>query len=193
MPNFDRAQNTATHFLLQQDLDSLYIDVRRFKLPTNYYIESMQNFCQMTGADIEELRRINEGACLLRPDAHNRIILYDDELSNEQRKHWGIVHELGHALLGHTSDDRDSEVEAHFFAAQIVAPEIVLCEIAKRQGSLSSNELLGVFNISAEAAAKRIRTLNRRCGYNSAQIDLQLLDKFSPVLEREFSFRKRVS
>lgn len=192
MPDFDRAQNTATRFLLQQELDSLYIDIRKLKLPPNTFTESMQKFCLMTGASIGELRNINEGACLLKQDGCI-IILYDDEIPNEQRKHWGIAHELGHALLGHISDDRDSEIEAHFFAAQIVAPEIVLWDICKRKGSLSSSDLCLSFNMSAESATKRIQTMKRRQCYNSGKIDKQLLQKFMPILNTKFPAYRHVS
>lgn len=192
MPDFDRAQNTATLFLLQQNLSSLYIDVRNFKLPPNTFIESMQNFCSMTGASIEDLRAINEGACLLR-QAGSEIILYDDEISNEQRKHWGIIHELGHAFLGHPNDSRAFEIEAHFFAAQVVSPEIVLWDICKRKGSLSDSDLYLSFNMSYEAASKRIQTMKRRQRYNSGDIDKQLLQKFKPILDAKFPAYRHVS
>ena len=48
-PDFDRAQNTATALLVQQNLTSLHIDVRDFHLKPGIIIDSIQNFCRITG------------------------------------------------------------------------------------------------------------------------------------------------
>ena len=191
-PDFDKAQNAATNLLLQQEIRSLYIDVRDFKLPDNIFIDSIQKFCSMTGFPIAELDGKNiDGACLLKMET-NRIILYDDTVENEQRKHWGICHELGHVCLDHTDDNRESEIEAHFFAAQLVMPEIVLWDIYKRKGSLTDYDLYDSFNASYIAANKRIDTLQRRGRFNSNEKDQLLLEKFRPILDREFSMRRDV-
>lgn len=185
-PDFDKAQNAATKLLLKQDINSLFIDVRNFSLPEAVFIESMQNFCDVTGFPISKLNNEHiDGACLLK-QGKARIILYDDSIVNNSRKHWGIAHELGHVFLNHTNDNRESEIEAHFFAAQLIAPEIVLLELCKRKGSLFGCDLPAYFNISYEAAAKRIATLSHRSTYNYADIDRQLLQKFTPIINREF-------
>lgn len=190
-PNFEKAQNMATRLLLEQNLDSLFIDVRKFMFSNNITIDSMQNFCNLTGYPISDLKVNNiDGACTLIRGKH-RILLYDDSVSNDARKHWGIIHELGHVYLGHTCDDSKSEIEAHFFAAQIVTPEIVLWDIYKRQGQLTNLDVFSWFNVSYESAGKRIKTMNRRHRYNVGDIDKQLLNKFSPILDRElFQYTK---
>ena len=192
-PDFEKAQNAATNLLLQQNIDSLFIDVRNFTLPDSIHIDTMQNFCKLTNYPISSLDNgAIDGACLLRKGPH-RIILYDEGIPNEQRKHWGIAHELGHAVLGHVDDNKEAEIEAHFFAAQLIAPEIVLLEICKRQGRLSDHDLFSHFNLSYEAAAKRIQTLRHRYCYNYGAMDKQLLEKFSPILDRETSIGRWVS
>lgn len=192
-PDFDKAQNAATELILRQDIKDLYIDVRDFALPPNVIIVSIQEFSRNTGFDITELeRRCVDGACLVNERGFS-FIFYDNRIQNEQRKHWGIAHELGHVFLMHTDDDKKSEIEAHFFAAQIVTPEIVLWDICKRQGSLYDYELLNCFNVSAEAASKRISTLKRRNRYNYALQDRQLSAKFAPIVDRKFPIRERVS
>ena len=192
-PDFERAQNTATELLLQQDIKSLYIDVRDFKLPDCIHIDSIQNFCSLTGFPSTELADGNiDGACLLKKGPH-RIILYDDQIENEQRKHWGICHELGHVFLDHSDDNKESEIEAHFFAAQIVMPEIVLWDILKRKGSITDYDIYESFNVSYMAANKRIDTLQRRSRFNSSLRDKQLLEKFKPLLDQEFSWKYEVS
>ena len=192
-PDFDRAQNAATELLLNQTIDSLYLDARNFILPDGIIIDTVQNFSELTQCPITELGIGSiDGACLLQQGSH-QIILYDDTIRNEQRKHWGIIHELGHACLGHSRDDRKDEIEAHFFAAQLVSPEIVLIDICKRRGHLSDYDLYNNFNLSLEAAQKRIRTLQQRSCYNSGEIDRKLLEKFTPVLDRSFTFRSNAS
>lgn len=183
-PDFEKAQNTATKILLQQNITGFFIDVRTFSTANNIIIDSMQNFCKLTGFSLSNFKKNKmAGACLVKEDGCN-IILYDDSMPNNARKHWGIAHELGHIVLDHTRDSRTEEIEAHFFAAQIVTPEIVLMEFAKRLGRLSATDLPYYFNISYEAACRRIGTLNRRCIYSSSQIDLQLLEKFSPLMHQ---------
>ena len=184
-PDFDRAQDAATALLVQQNLHSLYIDIRDFCLPSNVIIDSIQNFCKCTGLSLSDFNTQNlDGACTIKCDGKN-LILYDDDISYEPRKHWGIAHELGHVYLGHTNDDRNSEIEAHFFAAQVVTHEIVLLSMAKRQGHLWGHELPGYFNISWEAAEKRISCLKRRRNYNYGKNDRLLEAYFSPILDRE--------
>lgn len=188
-PDFDRAQDTATALLLQQDLYTLHIDVREFHLPQNIIIDSLQNFCELTGYPITELNtQCFEGACTIKYEGKN-LILYDDDIAYEPRKHWGIAHELGHVYLGHTSDNRRAEIEAHFFAAQLVTPEIVLLNMAKRQGHLFGRELPEHFNISWEAAEKRVSGISRRYCYNYGDNDRLLEARFAPILDRELSPR----
>lgn len=192
-PDFDRAQDTATTLLLQQDLCSLHIDVRNFSLPSNIIIDSIQNFCKCTGQPLSDFRAQHfEGAYTVKY-AGKRLILYDDDISYEPRKHWGIAHELGHIFLEHTNDDRTSEIEAHFFAAQLVTPEIVLLNMAKRQGHLFGHELPTHFNISWEAAEKRISCLNKKYGYSYGEIDKLLESHFSPILDKELPANTLVS
>lgn len=192
-PDFDRAQDTATALLLQQDLYTLHIDAREFHLPPNIIIDSIQNYCEITGTPISSFSAKSlEGACTVRYEGKN-IILYDDSISYEPRKHWGIAHELGHVYLGHTVDNREAEIEAHFFAAQLVAPEIVLLNMKKRQGHLYGYELLDHFNISGEAAEKRVSCLKKRWGYNYGVNDQLLEARFSPILDKELHPRILVS
>lgn len=191
--DFDRAQNAATELLLNQTINSLYLDVRNFVLPEGVIIDTVQNFSELTQCPIAELGiGPIDGACLLQ-HGQRKIILFDDTIPNEQRKHWGIAHELGHACLGHSHDDRKDEVEAHFFAAQLLSPEIVLVDIRRRQGYISEYDLFNNFNLSLEAAKKRIHTLQKRPCYNSGEIDWRLLEKFTPVLNRGFAFCSNAS
>ena len=89
-PDFEKAQNAATELLLGQNIDSLYIDARNFKLPSNIIIDSIQNFSQLTHYPLSLLNTDKIDGALVLSQGNKKIILYDDDISNEQRKHWGI-------------------------------------------------------------------------------------------------------
>lgn len=190
-PDFDRVQNTATKLLLQQDLDSLFIDVRSFTFDRKIHIDSVQNYANTVHRPLSDFVCDEFSGCCVIPCPRCNLVLFDDWEPNAYRKHWGIVHEIGHIYLDHSKDGEKEEKEANFFAAQIVAPEIVLCDIRNRQGSICTDDLLAYFNISHEAAVKRISTLNRRYCYNNSAIDQLLLSKFSPILDSELSTSHR--
>lgn len=180
-PDFDFAQNTATKLLLNQDITSLFVDIRQFDLGHNIKIDTIQNYSKVTGTPLIDLHTESiTGAIVCKKHGIN-LILYDDDEPNERRKHWGITHEVGHVYLNHENDDRKSEIEAHFFAAQVVAPEIVLWGIVKEKSLLTSDDLYNHFNISHEAADKRISTLKKRGYYNYGAIDKELFSKYVPL------------
>lgn len=186
-PDFDRAQNEATKLLLRQKINSLFIDVRKFTFDRRIIIDSVQHYAHILDRPISNFICDEFSGCCVIPHPRCNLVLYDDWEPNEYRKHWGIVHEVGHVYLEHDIDDEKEEKEANFFAAQIVAPEIVLHAILARKGTLSKEDLLMRFNISHEAAVKRISTLNKRPCYNNSNIDKMLLSKFSPVLDIELT------
>jgi Zn-dependent peptidase ImmA (M78 family) len=186
-PNFDLAQNTATKLLLDQNINELFVDVRDFHLRDDIVIDTMQHYCSVTGISVSNLQlHAVQGALTIKKYGKS-IVLYDDSIANSRRKHWGIVHELGHIYLGHEEDSRTFEIEAHFFAAQVVAPEIVIVELTLRNQGLSALELYNNFNISFEAAQKRLRTLRNRGCWSSGDIDHALLNKYKPFLARCFN------
>ena len=97
------------------------------------------------------------------------MIVYDDRVRNDQRIRWTIAHELGHIFLGHlvefemTALNRSGlspeqygilEVEAHWFAAELLAPRPVvsLFDFEKSPTGISL-----ICDISPQAAAKRLK------------------------------------
>lgn len=182
-PDFNKAQNSATELLLSQNVSGLYIDVRQFELPKSIIIDSAQNFCRITGFQAKNLENCNiDGACTLKRGNTN-IVLYDDSMVNDQRKHWGIAHELGHIYLEHQTDQPICEIEAHFFAAQVTMTEIALIKICQLQGGrITANDIYCNFNASFEAAQRRIITLNNRDCWSSGCLDKQLEKMLSPYI-----------
>lgn len=190
-PDFSKAYNEATNLLLEQSFDSLYIDVRKFKFTgKKIIIDSVQHYANIVRRPVADFTcKEISGCCVLKKYGYN-IILYDNSGCCEERKHWGIVHEVGHIYLNHTSDGNIEEIEANFFAAQIVTPEIVLIDFAKMQGGrLSSNDIHENFNCSIESSCKRINTLkSNRWSYNA--YDKRLSLKFKPILKHYFNNKR---
>lgn len=183
-PDFDRAQNAATELLLRQNITGLFVDVRNFTFDRRIIIDTVQHYASVTHRPVSDFTCDEfSGCCVLR---HLRcsVILYDNMEENEPRKHWGITHEVGHVYLNHENDGGINEIEAHFFAAQIVTPDIVLYEILKRKGSITTQDIASHFNASLSSAHKRINTLMRRQGWSSAERDKMLLKKFEPYIDQ---------
>ena len=191
-PDFQRAQTEATKLLLRQDVNQLKIDVRRFKYDKRIIIDSVQHYAALVKQDIScFITKEFNGSCLLKyKDRGLFIVLYDENEPNEEKKHWGITHEIGHIYLGHEKDDDIEEIEAHFFAAQIIAPEIVLLYFAKlNHGHLESYDIYSNFNCSLQAAQKRIKTLSSY-HWSNTLYDQQLLSKFKPLVEKQFAYKQ---
>ena len=184
-PNFSKAQSEATKLLLQQDLDSLHIDIRKFTFDKNIVIDSIQNYASIVNKPISNFVCSEFSGCYVIkiPSKDINIILYDDNEELEERKHWGIVHEVGHIYLNHTNDDRIEEIEAHYFAAQIVMPEIALVYMANHiKKAINPYILCYYYNCSFEAALRRIKTLSSNV-WSYTENDKKLLDNLKPLID----------
>lgn len=185
-PDFEKAQNAATDLLLQQNLTSLFIDVRRFKFDRRIIIDSIQHFALVTGHPVSDFSCDEFSGCCVIKHPRCNVILYDLLETNDFRKHWGIAHEVGHIYLEHDQDGEIEEIEAHFFVAQITMPEIILQNIWSRTGDLSPIDISGVFNASIDAAVKRLNTFCRRQRFNCGERDKELLRRLNPLIEEVY-------
>ena len=93
------------------------------------------------------------------------IIFYNKENSGNHIR-FSCAHELGHFVLGHKMNlDPESElykkqeVEANYFAAQLLMPEQIIVECRRRNKTITSDFLINNFNVSSKAAEKRLETL----------------------------------
>lgn len=189
-PDFDRAQNAATHLLLKQNIDSLFIDIRNFRFDKKILIDSVQHFAETVNQPLSNFMCDKFSGCCVLPNQRCNVVLFDNSEKNEYRKHWGIAHEIGHLYLEHEKDGEKEEKEAHFFAAQIVMPEIVMYNLSDRCGGLTPEKICGLFNASYDSACKRVGTFQRRSCFSSSKEDKTLLEKFRPILDREYPNEK---
>lgn len=183
-PDFERAQSAATRLLLQQNIRSLRIDIKKLMLDKSILIDSIQHYCIITGTSKEDYTFNGySGAYVLKLKTGHHIILYDED-DSAHRQRWGIAHELGHIYLGHNKDERKQEIEANFFAAQLLMPEIVLRYSKKLKKQLSYNDIVTFFDVSPEAARKRIHTLNNKM-IHFCDEEKALLKKMIGIVEKE--------
>lgn len=182
-PDFELASKTATRLLIKQNLSSLFIDVREFRL-NKITIDTIQHYSEIVGKQVSDFI-CNEisGCFLLKLNNDINIILYNDNEKNKERKHWGIAHELGHIYLNHDIDNDIAEIEANFFAAQLIMPEVVLRELARRRKCIDESFLTNNFNVSLESARKRVATLKRRQSFIPTPLDNMLLHKVAGLLD----------
>lgn len=184
-PDFDAAKYAAANLLLQQNITQLRFDIRQFHFDRKIIIDSIQRYSQITHRPPSDFMGDGiEGVYNVNLSNGYALILYDDTCSNSRRKHWGIVHEVGHIYREHIDDSSANEVEAHFFAAELVAPEAALLYLAERLGKVTVDDVYHLFNISYEAACRRIRTLKHKYFFDASALDKKLLCKLRPWLDQ---------
>lgn len=132
----------------------------------------------------------SEDAAWFRCD-ENDMIIYNDAILSNQRIRFSLAHECGHIKMSHDLDRKDLykiyEMEANFFAAQILMPEQIINELMKRGKKINSDNLMLWFNVSKQAADKRIETLrkvdfSRRTQYEKDN-DRQLVLKYKKFID----------
>jgi len=117
------------------------------------------------------------------------VIVYDERVENSQRIRWTLAHEIGHIVLGHldhfeaTALNRSGltdkqygvlEVEAHWFAAELLAPKIVI----KHFNYHDCREKLSLLcDISGEAVDKRLNKL-KTAEYKYPEAAFRVLKNF---------------
>jgi Zn-dependent peptidase ImmA (M78 family) len=194
-PDFDKCEKMATKLLLMQDIHSLSIDVKSLVFDKNIIIDSIQNYCRITDSPLFAFIKnevLKDGCTLIY--RHNSetvyIVLYNEEIRCKERLNWTLAHEIGHIYLGHKHDGTNEEIEAHYFAAQLLMPEIVIREFKQRCPDCSYEDIYMMFNVSITAAQKRADTIRRKSIYFDGKDEHILLNKCIPFMNQYIRFRK---
>lgn len=182
-PDFDRCEKVATRLLLKQDIESLYVDVLKLKFEKSIFFNTIQNYCAITGARVLDLpggiKALSDG-CTLKKQGTFLVLCNQDALSNRERLNWTLAHEVGHIYLGHETDGETEEIEAHWFAAQLLMQENVLRDMAHINNGLDVWEVSEYFRVSFTAAQKRIHSLTKKCMWFSGEEEIRLLERYRP-------------
>lgn len=165
-PNFKKAYIMANQIIVC----STTMDGFPFKAKALVKEQADIAFCTFEKASIKfglDIRQFGSESAVLMEMNGAHIIFYNQSEAL-YRIRFSILHEFGHYILGHKRNlsYHDAlygvqEVEANCFAAQILMPEQLLRELSKRGMILSEEFIMRVFNVSWEAAEKRINTLAR--------------------------------
>lgn len=163
-PNFKQVYTVANEILLSAET------IATFPFSVTKMIQEMTdiNCCSFKralrhGVDIAKL---GSDSAIIAEHGGMTVIFYNDN-ENEQRVRFSLLHELGHYILNHDKDIQDKsiyskqEIEANCFAAQILMPEQMLMELQRRGKRINQEFLIEYFNVSREAATKRIETMHK--------------------------------
>lgn len=163
-PDFKHAYILANEILLKSQM------INYFPFSVTKVIKEVSDIqcCSFERAhnynvDIEAL---GSEAAILTEYAGKLIIFYNQQ-DIDTRIRFSMMHEVGHYLLGHKLDTNDKdlyerqEIETNFFAAQVLMPEQTLVEIQIRGKRIDVDFLVTSFQVSKEAAVKRIETMQK--------------------------------
>ena len=87
-----------------------------------------------------------------------------------------------HHKLNDSSNYQIQEIEANFFAAQLLMPEQIINELIKRGKRISKENLILWFGVSEQAAIKRLDTLRKidfsKRNYDEKDMDEMIVTKY---------------
>lgn len=204
-PDFKRATKRAYDFLVELGIKALPVDP--FKIvklyDSHWHLLGWNELKIATGKDDPfYLKRDKaEAKTKIIRGTNEYLIVYDESYSRE-RIRWTIAHEIGHILLGHlvyfeeTALNRGGltkrqygvlEVEAHWFAEALLAPNVVLYSY----GIKDSQEIAFLCDISKKSSDKCERHL-RKFYPNDPVVEGTLLRNFYEFFYKE-GFRQSIT
>lgn len=108
-----------------------------------------------------------------------KVVLYNDKLCI-QRIRFSLMHELGHFIMEHKEENKETEMEADAFAANLLAPEAIV----KYQGFYNAPTLSNYFGISIAAANRAMMRTKYWSYWNIDRYEADLLSYLYPKSSR---------
>lgn len=175
-------------------LTLLELNIQEFPIPAKkikckgVMISSYQNYAKKTGLSMDEItlgHELEDAFLLkgLRPGL--TLILYNKEKYGPRMKHT-LWHEIGHVKCDHKKHSEKEEIEAHFFAAQANAPNVLIKTIAKRGYKIDVRFLVECFGLSEEAAQKKMGYLNKYGFDHSNEYDDIVQMQFANYIDAKY-------
>ncbi len=182
--NWSEITSLAYLTLLQLNIDVLPVPVKKIKCK-DVIITSYQNYSEKSGLSISDItcgHELDDAFLLsnLRPGL--QIILYNKLKYGSRLKHT-LLHEVGHIKCGHKKHGEQEEIEAHFFAAQANAPNIIINELNKRGYTIKKSFLMEVFGLSEESSQKKMNYIGKYGFTHKNEYDDLILHQFMPCLD----------
>ncbi len=163
-PNFQKAYIKANEILVSSRIITgfPYSVSKLIKEQSNIVCRSFDK-AHKYNVDIEAFG--SESAVIM--NLENRDIIFYNQNEIPSRVKFSMLHEFGHRINRHefniTSGENYGivEVETNYFAAQLLMPEQILKEFRKRGKRIDKSFLVKTFEVSEQAANKRIENLNQ--------------------------------
>lgn len=167
-PDYRRATNAAYDTLIKLETFSISTNVFSVVelLLENCQLLTYGQACFLYGFSLHQLLENSEFGFSIVSSTGNRIILYNENMPLGSIR-FTIAHEIGHAILGHiTEDDPCSEKEANCFARNLLCP----LPVAEILGASTIDDYTELFSVTASMA---MTTIDRR-NSDRYYIDLEL-------------------
>ena len=197
-PDFDRAEFLARELRLSQKNNNLPLDVTEMTFDLPIIIDTFENYSYITKTPISKLTindSLKDGYTVCSDGVY--IVLYCNKTVYDERLNWTLAHEIGHIYLNNSHDGNIEEVEAHWFAAELLAPEIIIRAIARQRNEIGRKldvfDIQDLFHISYEASIKRVSSINRKCAF-SPYLEKETITKYqNHILKYGFAFNNPLS
>ena len=130
-----------------------------------------------------ELKKINfdlYSMCISYSDdaiRYEGIVCYNEQMASN-RIRFSLAHELGHIILGHVTDEKEKEIEANYFASNLLSPRMAIHYAHCK----NVNDVVKIFKLSEQAASNAFddyRRWRRNVSiYGMTAIDKQMYEHF---------------
>ncbi len=189
---WDKITSLAYMTLIELNLSSFPIPPNKINCK-EVMVVSFQKYARLTGATIDEItcgHEFDDAFLLkgLRPGL--TIILYNKDKNDNRLKHT-LWHEVGHVKCGHQRHGEKEEIEAHFFASQANAPNVLIRALAKRGNQITTQFLMESFGLSEESAQKKKEYLSKYNFDHKNEFDEIILQQFTEYLNLKYPIKTR--
>lgn len=161
--NFDDIVGKANEILILQKKLTFPLDI--FNLKTNYNIKilSFTDLANSNSCSYNEIVLLADESDAFKFEKSGIILIaYNEKILNKNRIRWSIAHEYGHVILNHKNQSDQNEIEANFFAANLLLPRCILKELLEKRDFIDKKYIQDKFGISGEAADKYFSNINSR-------------------------------
>lgn len=163
-PDFKKSYIAAHEKLVKLPLGTTF-PLKTSKIIEDFSDLELHSFCWAEKHGFPRIYFKSESAELY--EQNGRYTVFYDETKPPAHSKFSILHKLFHYESNHdlnageknTELYNKQEVEANFFAAEMLMPEPVIKEFEKRGKKMDAKEIQKVFGTSAKAAEIRFKTL----------------------------------
>lgn len=184
--DFDNIILKAYETLIIQDNLTFPIDVFNLKTKENVKIISYSKIASINDMTYDDFKKKSQDSPAFRYKENNYyFIIYDDKISSKGRMRWSIAHEYGHIVLNHENQSDQNEIEANFFAANLLVPKCILKELKTYKRNFTKEYLVNKFGISNEAASRYFNSINNNAINLKNEYDDIIIKKSEKFIKSE--------